>query len=71
MRGEEGAVAVTFAVARGGQILSVAITRSSGTPSLDDAVRRMLTSQRLPAFPPDMTQPEATLSVVVRFTLEP
>jgi protein TonB len=70
-RGQEGVVGVAFTADRDGRVLGVTITRSSGTPLLDQSVRDMLTGQRVPAFPADMRQSEAVLSVAVRFTLEP
>lgn len=51
-RGERGAVAVSFVVGRSGQIVSHAITRSSGSAALDASAASMVAAARLPP-PPD------------------
>lgn len=68
--GDEGVVGVAFTVARDGRVLAVAITRSSGSASLDQSVRTMLDGQRLPPFPADMQQAQADIGVSIRYKLD-
>ena len=48
---------VTVAIRSDGSLESVTIDRSSGVPALDDAIRRVLDSQKpYPAFPPGVAR---------------
>lgn len=48
---------VNVAIRSDGSVESVAFVRSSGSPTLDDAIRRVIQSQeRYPAFPPALLQ---------------
>ena len=69
-RGDEGTVGVRFTVDATGRVTDVAITRSSGSSLLDDAVRDMLAGQRVPPFPAGMTQAQMTVPANIRFQLE-
>ncbi len=70
MRGVEGVVGVSFIAEHDGRVLDVTITRSSGSPVLDNSVRDMLAGQRVPAFPASMPQSQASLSLAIRYALE-
>jgi protein TonB len=70
MRGEEGAVGVRVHIMRDGRVAGVAVLHPSGYASLDEAVRDMLTGQRLPPFPPEMTEPERDVSFTVRYRID-
>ncbi len=59
-RDEEGVV---------GRVTSVSVIRSSGSPVLDGAAKDMLAGQRVPA-PAGMAQPDATVSVNIRYALD-
>jgi TonB family protein len=67
---EEGAVTVTFTVARDGRVLSVALTATSHYDSLDDATTATLRDAQLPPFPPDMTGSQTVLTVTLKYSLE-
>jgi protein TonB len=69
-RGDQGRAVVRFTVARDGKVLDVAVVSSTGSAVLDAAVERLLRDARLPAFPPDMTEPEVTVSLQIRYSLE-
>ncbi len=68
-RDEEGVVGITFRVDRDGRVTSVSVIRSSGSPVLDGAAKDMLAGQRVPA-PAGMAQPDATVSVNIRYALD-
>ncbi len=59
-----------FTVGRDGHIGSVVLVRGSGSSTLDQAAVAILRDAHVPAFPPDMAQPEATLTVPIRYRLE-
>lgn len=69
-RGDEGTVGIRFTVDATGRVMEVAVTRSSGSILLDDAARDMLAGQRVPPFPPGMTQAQLTLPWSIHFQLE-
>lgn len=69
-RGDEGTVGIRFTVDAAGQVLDVAISRSSGSALLDDAARSMLAGQRVPPFPPGMARAQMTVPVNIRFQLD-
>ena len=70
-RGEEGSATVRFTIDRGGRVLEFAILQGTGSTDLDEAVERMLRGARLPGFPTAMTQAEVSVTVRVRYTLQP
>lgn len=70
-RGEEGTALVRFTVDRAGHVLAVTLLQGTGAGDLDDAVRRMLRDASLPAFPPAMIQPQTTVTLRIRYALEP
>jgi TonB family protein len=61
---------IRFTVGRGGEVLSVAILQSSGSPTLDAAALATLRGARLPPFTADMAQANATVTVPIRYRLE-
>jgi periplasmic protein TonB len=66
--GRHGTVMLRFQVNRDGSVGSRSIVRSSGVPALDQEVMAMLQrAQPMPAFFPDMKQPQMTLTVPVEF----
>ncbi len=69
-RGEEGQAVVRFTVMRDGTVVGVTLVNSAGSSSLDAAVLAMLRNARLPAFPPAMTQSQATVTMQIRYALE-
>jgi TonB family protein len=69
LAGTEGAVSVTFVVNSVGTVLGYDITQTSGSPILDDEIKRLLHSVRLPPFPPDDLTQRKTLSVTLDFNL--
>ena len=70
-RGEEGTATVRFTVDREGRVLQFAIVQGTGSNELDDAVARLLRGAQLPGFPAAMTQAEVSVTVRVRYTLQP
>lgn len=68
-RGDEGTVSIHITVDLTGRVLDVAVIRSSGSTLLDDAARNMLAGQRVPPFPPGMTQAQLTVPANIRFSL--
>ncbi len=69
-RGDEGIVSIRITVDLTGRVLDVAVIRSSGSTLLDDAARNMLAGQRVPPFPPGMTQAQLTVPANINFQLE-
>lgn len=70
-RGDEGRVAVKFTVDRQGHVLDAVVAQSSGSAILDEAVLTMLRDAVVPEFPPGMTQERMTLTVQLRYSLQP
>lgn len=68
--GEEGRVALRFTVDRTGRVLQVQVAGSSGSATLDEAARNMLTGARLPPFPPGMAQAQQTVTAGIQYTLQ-
>ncbi len=68
-RGEEGNVSVRFTVDRSGRVVRAAIVQASGSSLLDEAALELLRQAVFPAFPPDMTQLEITITTTVRYSL--
>jgi protein TonB len=69
--GEEGRAVIRFSVARDGRVTAFAIVRSTGYADLDAALSAMMRNAVLPPFPADMAQASLTVSVGIRFSLEP
>ncbi len=70
-RGEEGSATVRFTIDREGRVLAFAILQGTGFTNLDEAVGQLLRGARLPGFPAGMTQAEVSVTVRVRYTLQP
>jgi protein TonB len=70
-RGDEGRVAVRFTVDRQGHVLEAVVAQSGGSAILDEAVLAMLRDAVVPEFPPGMTQERVTLTVQIRYSLQP
>jgi protein TonB len=68
-RGEEGTVALRFAVERSGRVTEVSVARGSGSSILDAAAEAMLRNAVLPAFPGTMPQERVVVTVQLRFAL--
>ncbi len=68
-RGTEGVVTLRFTVERSGQVVEVAVIRSSGSETLDDAALAVLRAAQVPAFPPEMTQARTTETVNLGYSL--
>ncbi|MDP9097207.1 MAG: TonB family protein, partial [Pseudomonadota bacterium] len=67
--GREGAVGVSFTVARDGRVETVSIERPSGVPMLDRSAREMLQNHVVPPFPTEMTQAQTDVHVTIRFEM--
>jgi protein TonB len=70
-RSEEGQAQVRFTVDRDGHVLDFTLVHGTGSSRLDAAVADLLRGARLPGFPADMTEPQATVVVTLRYALEP
>ena len=68
-QGTEGQVAVRFMIGRDGQVLAADIVRGSGSELLDQAALAMFRGARAPPFPVDMSQPQVTTTVTIRYRL--
>ncbi len=68
-RGIEGSVVLRFTAARSGQVLSVSVARSAGSPVLDSAAEALVRDATLPPFPAGMPQQTATVTVTLHYTL--
>jgi len=66
----EGQVAVRFTVGRDGQVLDAQIAHGSGSDLLDQAALSMFRGGRAPPFPADMSQPQLTTTISIRFRLQ-
>ncbi len=62
---------VRCTVHRTGQVLDVQLVGSAGFQNLDQAALALLRMARLPAFPDSMNQDQVTISVPLRYELEP
>ncbi|WP_322515820.1 TonB family protein [Rhodopseudomonas palustris] len=68
--GETGTAMLKFTVGRHGEVLGSRLARSSGHTALDAETLAMIRrAQPLPSFPPEMTQPSASFTVPVNFSL--
>jgi protein TonB len=69
-RDEQGVATITFTLDRQGHVVSVALTRSSGSAALDEeAVALIHRAQPLPALPPEMHGDTVTLTAPISFAL--
>ena len=64
-------MSIRFTVARDGRVLSVAMLHGSGSHILDSAAEKLLNGAQLPPFPPSMQGVEATVTVPIRYLLQP
>ena len=69
--GQQGGVVISLTVGRDGQVLLASLARHSGSEALDQSALDMFRATRVPAFPPEMPQAQVTISVPVRYRLEP
>lgn len=70
VRHEEGTVTLTFVVARDGHVKHVALARSSGSGTLDNAAVGILSNALVPPFPESMSQTQMTVTVALRYSIE-
>jgi protein TonB len=69
-RRQQGTALLRFTLARDGKLLAHSIERSSGFPSLDEAVEEMIErAAPLPPIPPDMDQERLEIVVPIAFFL--
>jgi protein TonB len=68
-RGIEGSVVLRFTAGRSGQVVSVSVVRSAGSPMLDSAAEALVRDATLPPFPAAMPQQTATVTVTLHYTL--
>ena len=64
-----GKTQIGFVVERDGAVTDVTILRSSGSESLDNSARTMLTGAHVPAFPASMPQDSVPVSLPINFSL--
>jgi periplasmic protein TonB len=70
-RDEQGVAIITFTMDRQGHVLSVALTRSSGSTALDEeAVALIHRAEPLPALPSEMHGDTITLTAPISFVLQ-
>jgi periplasmic protein TonB len=70
-REEQGVATITFTIDRQGHVVSVALTRSSGSAALDEeAVALIRRAEPLPALPPEMHGDTITLTAPITFVLQ-
>lgn len=70
-RGEQGTVVLRFTADRDGRVMDAALVQSSGSRILDNAAQSMLRDARIPPFPATMPQPQITLTLPIRYALQP
>jgi protein TonB len=70
-RGEQGTVVLRFTAERDGRVLHVALVEPSGSRILDNAALSMLRDAHIPPFPATMPQQQITLTLPVRYALQP
>lgn len=67
---KEGVAVVSFVLDRQGRLISSVITTSSGVPVLDqEALDLLVRAQPFPPLPAEVTEPQLTVSVPIRFAL--
>jgi periplasmic protein TonB len=64
---EEGSAVLRFSVDRSGHVLDYAVVSSTGYSDLDQSLENMMRGATLPAFPPNMAEPEIEVTVTIRF----
>ncbi len=69
-RAVEGRAVVRFTVGRDGRVLEFQILSSTNSATLDAAIDRLLRGAHLPSFPPEMVQPQVTVTLQIRYSLE-
>jgi len=69
--GEQGRVVLRFTMDRSGRVLQVALAASSGSAILDNAAQAFLREARLPPLPAAMSEDQISVTVPIRYTLEP
>ena len=69
-RGEQGTAVLRFRIDRSGRVLDYSLASSTGYPDLDTAIEAMMRGVTMPPFPQNMTGPEISVSVRVRFGLQ-
>lgn len=67
-RGEDGTPSVHIAINRDGHVVSVDLTKSSGSEALDAAITGMFRNAQLPKTPPDLPDP-FTVDIEVNYIL--
>lgn len=70
LNGTEGSVVLSYIVNKQGTVLAYTIEQSSGSPVLDDEVKRLIRSVRFPPFPAGDTETRKNLEVTIEFTLK-
>jgi TonB family protein len=60
-----------FTAERDGRVVDAVLVQSSGSRILDNAAQSMLRDARIPPFPAAMPQPQITLSLPIRYALQP
>jgi len=68
--GQEGGVLLRFTVLPDGAVREPQVLHGSGSTALDEAALTMIRAGHLPPFPPEMSQPQVTVTVPVRYRLE-
>lgn len=64
-------MSIRFTVTRDGRVLTVAVLHGSGSNILDRAAEKLLNGAELPPFPPSMQGAEASVTVPIRYMLQP
>jgi len=70
LRGEQGSVALELSVGADGRVITVGVTRSSGSPMLDAAARRTVADWRFRAATRDGEAVPGTIRTTVHFRLQ-
>jgi protein TonB len=68
-RGDQGSASVRFTVRPDGAVTDVRFVQGTGSATLDEAVRALLTNARVPPFPAEMTQSSITVTVRIDYSL--
>lgn len=70
-RHEEGRAVVRFTVERDGHVSELKLLSGTGSVALDAAVDQLLRGGHLPPFPASMAQTQLTITLQIRYSLEP
>ena len=70
-RGDVGRAVVRFTVRRDGQVIDFHLVATTGSSVLDAAVDRLLRGAKLPPFPSGMDGEQVTVTLQIRYALEP